>query len=302
MRGLPVAVLCALAACAPRLGRGEPSRTRSVTVEGATVRMEYLPEDEDSARQVAEALAVAVPRAQRWGALRVPVTITLHPSHEALETAVHRAGFRWLRAWARFDSVDLQSPRTWSRRTRWPWIWFVRGPSQRQIQELLTHELTHCAMYQAAANEWSWAYQGVPLWFREGMASVTAEQGYRRAGPEAIRRFYAVSSHSAGEGIGGDGTGGDGGSGRARPHARGDPLSDPDPLYQSQADVVYDTAHLAFQFLLARYGEDRVRGLLHAMSEGHLFRAAFEAVMGIPVEAFEADFRRYIVWRGWKAR
>jgi hypothetical protein len=65
---------------------------------------------------------------------------------------------------------------------------------------------------------------------------------------------------------------------------------------------VYDTAHLAFQFLLARYGEDRVRGLLHAMSEGHLFRAAFEAVMGIPVEAFEADFRRYIVWRGWKAR
>ncbi len=296
MRGLPVVVLCSLAACAPRLGKGDPSRTRSITVEGATVRILYLPEDEAAAGEIAEALAVAMPRAQTWGALRVPVTLTLHPSHEALEAAVDRAGYGWLHAWARFATIDMQSQRTWSARRWWPpRTWFFGGADRRQVLELLTHELTHCVMYQSATSEWSWPYQGIPLWFREGMASVTAEQGYRRQGPEPIRRFYVSASPSAGGIPGGDDRGR-----RARSRASGDPLSDPDPLlHRSEDDLVYTTAHLAFQFLLVRYGEHRVHGLLATMSEGHLFPAAFEAAMGIPVEAFEADFRRYIMWRGW---
>src|SRR6266496_2406039 len=274
-------------ACAPRVSEGEPSRSQTVVIDDVQIRIQYLAEDEGAARDVAEALAEAVPRAQRWGALRVPVTIVLHPSHEALEAAVHREGYDWLRAWARYASIDVQSPRTWS----------LFGPDGQQIQELLAHELTHCVMYQAAATEWSWSYKSIPLWFREGMASVTAEQGYRRSGPEPVWRFYAAASTGAGAG---DGTGGSGG--RTPRRVSGDPLSDPDPLYQSEADLVYGTAHLAFQFLASRYGEERVQKVLASMSVGHLFPDAFGSAIGIPVEEFEADFRRYIAWHGWRAR
>ena len=98
----------------------------------------------------------------------------------------------------------------------------------------------------------------------------------------------------------GDGTGGSGG--RTPRRVSGDPLSDPDPLYQSEADLVYGTAHLAFQFLVSRYGEERVQKVLASMSVGHLFPDAFGSAIGIPVEEFEADFRRYIAWHGWRAR
>jgi hypothetical protein len=290
MRGLGVAVAwAALAcACAPRVpgDADSSSRTQTITVGDATIRLQYLAEDEGAAREVADALLVAVPRAQRWGALRAPVTIVLHPSHDALEEAVHRDGYGWLRAWARYASIDVQSPRTWS----------LFGPDEQQVQELLAHELTHCVMYQAAASEWSWAYKSIPLWFREGMASVTAEQGYRRTGPEPVWKFYAAASGpGAGDGAGGSG-------GRAPARAKGDPLTDPDPLYQTEADLVYGTAHLAFQFLVTRYGEKRIHELLAEMGGGHQFPEAFRRATGIPVEDFEADFRRYIAWRGWRAR
>ena len=42
------------------------------------------------------------------------------------------------------------------------------------LNELLTHELTHCVMYQRAGTDLNWSLKGIPLWFREGMASVTA--------------------------------------------------------------------------------------------------------------------------------
>jgi hypothetical protein len=286
MRAVGVALLLVAVACAPRLG-GDGTRTQSVTTDGATVRIEYQPEDAAAAEIVAQALEGAIPRAQRWGKLRTPVTITIHPTHEALEAAVRRDGYGWLRAWARYASIDLQSPRTWS---------LLFGPDERQVEELLSHELTHCAMYQLAGSEWSWQYKGIPLWFREGMASVTAGQAHRRSGPEPVWRFYARSAVVPGAGDGAAGGGG------AHPASRpkGDPVTDPDPLYQSDADLVYGAAHLAFQFLLDRYGEDRIARLLEVMGEGHLFPSAFESAIGISSEAFEAEFRRYIAWHGWR--
>jgi hypothetical protein len=130
-------LLCALAACAPRVRDAEPARVDTIAVGGAVVRVEYQPSEAGAARRVADALAQAIPRAERWGRLRAPVTIVVHPSHEALEAAVHREGYRWLRAWARFDSIDLQSPRTWN---------LLIPPSDRDLEELLAHELTHCVM------------------------------------------------------------------------------------------------------------------------------------------------------------
>lgn len=293
MRALATALGCALAACATRVPGGAPALSKTIVVGQSTVRLEYHARDAGAAQPVAEALVKALACAERWGRLRVPVTVVLHPSHAALEEAVHRNGFAWLRAWARFDTIDLQSPRTWN---------LVFPPSRVELEELLAHELTHCVMYQRAGSAWSWPYKGIPLWFREGMASVTAGQGYKRGGPEPLWAFYARTTPGAGGGEPAAGGGDSGGAGRWRARRNGDPISDPEPLYQDEADLVYGAAHHAFQFLLDRYGAERVQRLLTEMGDGHGFEVAFRAAIGIPAEAFEAEFRRYVAWRGWARR
>jgi hypothetical protein len=255
----------ALVACAPRVG-GEPSpRVQRLTAEGATFRLEYGSEDAGVARELEALLPAAVRKARRWGELRVPVTIRVHPTHEALEAAVQRPGYPWLRAWARYASIDLQSPRTWS----------FFGAGRDEIAELVAHELTHCAMYQNAASDWSWAEKGIPLWFREGLASVTAEQGHRRPGAEPLWRFYRAAGGA-------------------------DPLRSPELLYRDDAELVYGTAHLAVEFLLRRYGDARVQAVLAHMRDGDAFGAAFARAIGIGAEDFERDFVRYVRWQGWR--
>lgn len=287
MRSLAAAVLALGGGCAHPHG---PARLESVTVEGQLFRLQYRPEDGQAARQVRRALAAAVPRAVRWGRLGAPVLVVIHPSHQALEAAAHREDHPWLHAWARYASIDLQSPRTWE-----PLGFLLGGPTDDEVAELLAHELTHCVMYHAVGGEYSWTQRDIPLWFREGLASVAAGQGYKRPGPEAIWRFYREARG-----------GGDGGAqDPVEAGGRGDPLTDPDepigePLYQRNADLVYGTAHRAFGFLLVRYGEAPVRALLGRMGRGQDFGVAFEAEMGIPPSAFEADFKHYIVWQGWR--
>jgi hypothetical protein len=292
----PVLLLVlALAACTPRVVAGDRDAVRTEAVEagGAIVRVRYAASDAEAARQVAIAAERAIPRAQRWGALRAPVVITVHPDHAALEQAVHREGYDWLRAWARYATIDLQSPRTWSGRA-----WSLFGPDQREVDELVLHELTHCVMYQVAGSEGSWPFKEIPLWFREGMASFTARQAYRWRGVEDVSRFYEAALPGSGAGLG---------EARPRPASGGsagrggDPLTDPEPLYRSESHVVYGTAHLAFQFLVERYGAAAVQRILALMGEGHLFRTAFGRAVGIPAGDFEGEFRRYVVWGGWRA-
>jgi hypothetical protein len=285
MRAL-AALLALAAGCAHLSGEG-PARLDTVTVEGQAFRLQYWPEDEEAARQVRTALALAVPRVARWGRLVAPVLVTIHPSHQALEAAVQRQDHSWLRAWARYASIDLQSPRTWE-----PPDVLLGGPTDEQVAELLAHELVHCVMYQAVGGEATWTQRDIPLWFREGLASVVAGQGYKRVGPEAIWRFYRDASG-----------GGDGEPARAR--VQGDPLTDPEPppgepLDKREADLVYGTAHRAFQFLLDRYGQARVRGVLERMRRGQPFGGAFQAEIGIDPRAFADDFKRYIVFQGWR--
>lgn len=282
--------LALCAGCAPRVGGG-PDRPRvdRFTTGDASFRLVYLDEDAAVAQDLKRILAEVTPQTRRWGALKVPVTITIHPSHEALEAAVQRDGYEWLRAWARYASIDLQSPRSWS----------LFGPARERVEELVLHELTHCVMYQNSASEWSWPYKAIPLWFREGLASVTAEQGHRRPGPELIARYYrGALPGSAGSG---DGHGGGGGAPARRARPGADPLTDPEPLYQDESEVVYGTAHLAFEFLMRRYGEERVREVLSLMERGDFFGAAFRKAIGLEVAEFEREFRRYVVWEGWRA-
>jgi hypothetical protein len=290
VRAHALAILIALSAgCAlrgPVVQLGPDDRLDTVEIDGQVFRIHYWQEDEAAAAQVARALARAVPRIARWGKLTKEVTITIRPTHEALEKEVHVEGYDWLRAWARYQIIDLQSPRTWG--------WF--GAKDSEVVEILTHELTHCAMYQAAASEWTWPHKGIPLWFMEGLASVTAEEGYRRLSSEELWRYYTKTIPGAGGGF----PAATARAARGFVSQDGDPVTDPEPLRQESSPVVYGAAHRSFEFRLARYGEQGVRSALKLMSEGRSFEKAFEEAFGITESAFASEFRRYVLWQGWR--
>ncbi len=281
-RSAPAVLIALLAAGCARVPAIGAERAQELTVGAARFRIVYFPEDAATARRIRHALEAAAPRMGRWGGLRDPVTVTIHPTHESLEAAADRSGYAWLHAWARFGTIDLQSPRTWG----------LLGASDREVQELVTHELTHCAMYQLAGDELSWMYKDIPRWFSEGLASVTAGQGHRYARLADLHAFYQDAAGGSGDG-----------APRPRPvpaTLRGDPIVDPDPIYQEQWRVVYGAAHQAVEFLIARYGEAKVVAILRRMHAGLRFPAAFREAVGIGEAEFTADFRRYVVWEGWR--
>jgi hypothetical protein len=218
--------------------------------------------------------------------LAVPVTIKIHPTHAALEVAVRRPGYEWLRAWATYQTIDLQSPSSWN----------VFGASDREVRELVAHELTHCAMYQLAGDDQNWMYKEIPRWFSEGLASVSAKQGYRRGELRDLWRFYEDALPGSGDGF----SGARARAARGPSSPAGDPLVDPDPLYQDQSEIVYGAAHHAVEFLLARYGEERVHLVVKLMGQGRRFPAAFREAIGIGDAEFASEFRRFVVWQGWR--
>lgn len=284
VRALAIAALLAASGCAARFASHAEVFTEDVVVDDVRLRVRWWAGDEKQARRVIRSLETAVPKARRWGAMNAPITITIHPSHEALEHAAGRQGYEWLRAWARYQTIEFQSPRTWG----------ILAVPDRKIEELLAHELTHCAMYQASGSDVTWMFKEIPRWFSEGIATVTAGQGYRYGGLAAIKAFYQ-------EKLPGSAGGEPGRRGPRMPVAfHGDPIIDPDPIYMEQSDVVYGAAHHAAEFLFARYGEERVRKIVALMGKGQRFPAAFREAIGISDAEFASDFRRYVVWEGWR--
>jgi len=217
---------------------------------GATFRLVYAAEEAEAARQVEALLPRAAEAAQRWAPLTAPVTITIHRDHQALESATRRLGFGWMRAWARYSALDLQAPRTWS----------AGRASDAQLAELLAHELTHCAMYQAAwSPRASAAEHKIPRWFREGMASVTAGEA------EDLRAWPAGAATALGAAEPGD---------------------------AEEAELQYRVAGEAFRLLLAGHGEAPLRGLLAGLGTGLGFAEAFRVHLGVSLPEFEAGVRQ----------
>jgi len=263
MRAWPLlAVLCA-AGCAGPLANLR--QHREVETPAGAVHVEFADEDLLAAGQIEAAVARAAPLVRRWGALADPVAVRVLPSHAALEDAVDHPGYAWLRAWARYEEVLVQSPRTWT----------ASGAAGDDVDALILHELTHCVMYQLSGTRSTWANREIPLWFREGMAAVTAQQGRRWPSLEEIERFYGT-------------------------HLGQDPLTPPDALYRTQSEWVYAAAYQAFLFLDNRYGDGAIRGKLPAMRSGSDFNQAFTASVGITPSAFEGEFRRYVRWGGFR--
>lgn len=253
-------VLLVLAGCAGPLGALRVETPLTISGQRFTLKS-----DERSAadRQAIEsALQKATPGLARWGGLEVPVTVYLLASHDDLETAVHRRGFGWLRAWARYDDVIFQAPSTWT-------------TSQSVVEQLVLHELTHCLLFQRSGTRETWLEKQIPLWFREGMAISTAGQAplYPSLEDSAL---WLVRNPTL------------------------DAFRDGETLSQGQSVEIYGIALHAFNFLERRYGTDRVQGLMTTMRKGSDFETAFDKTIGVPVVRFQKDFQNYLRLRAFR--
>ena len=225
------------------------------------VRVERVGGTDEDERVVAWAASEAVAHAQRWAPLTRPVTLRIHPDHEALERAARQTNVPWMRGWARYAEVELEAPSRWGG---------VRSPGN--VVELLRHELTHVAMYQAVGDHQSWSRVEIPLWFREGMASVGSLQGYRRITGADLAALL-------------------------RAHSGVDPWGSPEALGPALQPVVYGAAHRAFERLLARIGDDGVRRIMGGLREGMPFDDAFTKVVGTRPSVFLAAYREELTRR-----
>jgi hypothetical protein len=115
-----------------------------------------------------DALDHADGRLGRFGfGFREPLLVRLHPSVASFVEATGQAA-PWLRAWSGWAAVDLLALRFWEDR------------SVLATRERLTHEVSHCALFQAFGSREAAMRARIPWWFLEGTASVIAGQAARR--------------------------------------------------------------------------------------------------------------------------
>jgi len=256
LAGGPALLLACATARTPSTPRETPLAAR-VSAPGLLFDVLYTQADALEIPRIERGLLDAAPRIARWGTFREGVSIHLLPDHASLEEAVERRGYPWLRAWAFGDQVLLQSPRTWR-----------SGDvvDDSEVAELIAHEVTHALMYQLLEPPEGrrWATEEPPLWFREGMASVTAGQDHRRLSRAELSRWMGS-------------------------HPGEDPLRPPTELYRTEREAVYSAAHRAFELLLRVSGDAAVRDMLRRVSAGAPFADAFKAATGRALADFERD-------------
>lgn len=247
--------LLLLVGCAARAPTRSPQSELSAAAQ-ALIHIDDRTGNDGDVVLVARAAVDAVHVAQRWGSVLHPVTLRLHPTHDALEVAAHQKDVPWMRGWARFDEVELETPSSWGGH---------RAPAT--VRELLRHEMTHVVMYQQVSTRDGWTQVNIPLWFREGMASVTSQQGYRRMTGEQLGEWL-------------------------RQHPSHDPWMGADALGPDTQPVVYGAAHRAFERLLARISDEGVRKILDGLRQSGEFEGAFTTAAGARPAVFLANFRR----------
>lgn len=260
MRWLPAVLLAS--ACVSPLSALHSSRT--VHIDQQQIELRWSEDDADTQMRLGQALARAVPVLGRWGGLLEPVTLSVLPNHAALERASGRHGYAWLRAWGRYDEIWLQSPRSWP-----------VPPRDSDTVEWLTHELTHCLLFQHTSTRETWEHRPIPFWFREGMAIVTARQAYRYASLEDLAAWQLVN-----------------------------PSFNVFTLEESATTGSFTQAYglslHAMTFLLRRYGDAAVINVMKNMKNGDVFEVAFARSAGISTQAFGREFMNYLRLRGFR--
>lgn len=260
MKGCGLLLLSLVTGCAGPLGALRVQTPVAFDGNRFTLRTDgSIPQD---VARVQAALAKATAPLTRWGGLEAPVTVYVVSTHDDLEAAVHRRGYGWLRAWARYDEVIVQAPSTWTER-------------DEVLNELVVHELTHCLLFQRSGTRESWRDKQIPLWFREGMAILTAKQAYLYPSLEDSALWLQRNPTF-------------------------DPFADGEALSAEHASEVYGIALHAFAFLERRYGAPRLEALMATMREGAGFERAFDRAVGIAPAVFLKDFGNYLRLRAFR--
>ena len=265
--GCAFALACATAR--PRTADSPQSNalplTARVQAPGFLFELLYTQADNAEVAHIGSTLLTAGPRLARWGSFKQGVFVRVYPDHDALEQAIEKKNYPWLRAWAYGDQILLQSPRSWSAPTP--------AALDEELQELLAHELTHSLMYQLMEPSDGPSlgaeipFEEPPIWFSEGMASVTAGQGHRRMSSEELTSWMARNPG-------------------------GDPLRPSAELVRTEKEAVYGAAHRAFDLLVAIAGDQSIRDVLRAVRAGARFRDAFKVATGFGLSEFENEALR----------
>ena len=269
-RALVATLLLAGAPCCVTVRGSDPALLQT---DAGTVRVDFVEWNEETSDLLRSAVPEAAKALSRWGGLREPVRITVVNSHWELEEMVGRP-LPGLSAWAKRTQVVLWDPR-W-----WPLPPIVQqDPAlaarirRTQVTGLLKHELTHSLMFQRAGPP-KWDPQDrIPFWFREGMATVTAGEGAQWPPPESLSQWLVK-------------------------HPEAELLRNAQTLARTNPAIAYGAAYHAFDFLAHRYGDATVLRILDLMRVHGGFPEAFREALGISVDSFETDFRRYLGWRG----
>jgi len=264
-------LLCGTLGCAT-VGPAEPPMLQT---EAGPIRLEFVEWNEETSDLLKEAVPEAARVLTRWGGLREPVRITVVNSHWELEEMVGRP-LPGISAWARRTQIVLWDPRWWPLPPSAQDNPTLAATLRRtQVIGLLKHELTHSLMFQRVGRLPADPGNRIPFWFREGMATLTAGEGAQWPPPESLSQWLAK-------------------------HPDVDPLQDAPKLARTDPAIAYGAAYHAFAFLERRYGDATVLHILDLMRVRDGFPDAFREALGISVESFATDFRRYLSWRGFQ--
>ena len=271
-RGLLVALVVGGAVGCATVPRSNPG---VIQTEAGTIRLEFVEWNEETAELLRRVVPETAAVLERWGGLRDPVRITVVNSHWELEEMAGRP-LPGISAWARRTQVILSDPRWWPLPAHAQHDPALAGAiRETQVTMLLKHELTHSLMFQRAGRPPDELEKRIPFWFREGMASLTAQEGAQWPPPESLSQWLAR-------------------------HPDADLLRDGATLARTNAPIAYGAAYHAFDFLVRRYGDATVLRILDGMRVRGSFPDAFRDAVGVSVESFSTDFRRYLGWRGFQ--
>jgi hypothetical protein len=244
-----------------------------MATEAGTIRLEFVEWHEETSELLKSAVPEATKVLTRWGGLREPVRITVVNSRWELEELVGRP-LPGISAWARKNQVIVWDPRWWPLP---PGVQETPALGERlrrtQVTSLLEHELTHSLMFQRAGGPPADPRDRIPFWYREGMATLTAGEGAQWPPPESLSQWLAK-------------------------HPGADLLRDAPTLVRTHPAIAYGAAYHAFDFLVRRYGDGTVLRVLDLIRVREGFPDAFQDAVGVSVESFATDFRRYLGWRG----
>jgi hypothetical protein len=220
------------------------------------------PSAQEDETRVRASIERVLPKLRRWGTILRPVVVKVAPTHHDLVRAVGRPDHTWLRAWATANELIVQSPATWAK-------------SDVALDELVLHELSHCLLFQNSSLEDDAEMRQIPFWFREGLATVIAEQGPHFPSLEDLSAWLRGAQGS-------------------------DVFRDAEERSRHDFRNVYGLSFHAMRFLFRRYRDDAVVRTMELLKAGMHFNDAFRDAVGMTPRQFESDFLNFVRFRGYR--